>query len=82
VVVLHAVLLGQSAVTLQPHAPATHTWPFALVVQLTHTPAVPHAVALLPAWQVPLDAAEQQPPLQVCVELHAVTHLLVALEHE
>jgi hypothetical protein len=31
---------------------------------------------------VPLDAAEQQPPLQVCVELQAVTHLLVAVEQE
>jgi hypothetical protein len=49
VVVLHAVLLGQSVVTLQPQEPVTHAWPLALVAQLTHTPAVPHAVALVPA---------------------------------
>ena len=35
------------------------------LVQSTHVPPVlPHAVSAVPGWQVPLNAAEQQPPLQ------------------
>ena len=34
------------------------------LVQSTHVPPVlPHAVSAVPGSQVPLDAAEQQPPL-------------------
>ena len=33
-------------------------------MQSTHVPPVfPHAVSAVPGWQVPLSAAEQQPPL-------------------
>jgi hypothetical protein len=78
---LHAVLAGQSAVTLQPHEPATHCEPLELPAQLTHTPAVPQVPAALPGWQVPPEADEQQPLLHSCVELHAVVHLLVEVLH-
>jgi hypothetical protein len=46
------------------------------LVQSTHVPPVfPHAVSAMPDWQVPLSAAEQQPPLQgpMFGELHCGT---------
>jgi hypothetical protein len=59
-----AVPTGQSLAVLQPHLPATHATPLVPAVQSTHTPPCePHCVAPLPATQVPLAAAEQQPPL-------------------
>ena len=48
------------------------------LVQSTHVPPVfPHAVSTVPGWQVPLNAAEQQPPLQGVRfgSLHAVVHM-------
>lgn len=55
---------AQSVVPLHPHTPETHAVPFALPAQL--------------AWQVPPVAAEQQPPLQACDELHEVVQACVA----
>jgi hypothetical protein len=62
VVVLHALLAGQSVERVQPHAPLTQAWPLAFAVHTPQAaPLVPQAVALVPATQAP---AEQQPPLQ------------------
>ena len=74
-----AVAASQSVVAVQPHAPATQTCPAAAFVQFAQTlPLAPQALFAVPALQVPLVAAEQQPPLHAWVELHAVVHLLVA----
>jgi len=65
VVVLQEYCAAQSVAALQPQAPATQMWPLLLAEQFRHRPpAAPHVVAAVPARQVPLAAAEQQPPLQ------------------
>jgi hypothetical protein len=79
--VLHAVLAGQSAVTLQPQPPAMHCEPLGLPTQLAQMPELPQVPCALPGWQVPPDADEQQPPLQVCVELHEVVQRLLLVLH-
>jgi hypothetical protein len=72
---LHAVPIGQSAAVAQPHAPATHAWPIALAVQSTHCDcAAPHAVACVPAAQVPFA---QQAPLHGCTDEQLVVHRCV-----
>ncbi len=85
VVVLQFTFAGQSvAATWQPQPPpvpvvaGTHAVPALMPAQLVQTPPVePHAVAASPVVHVPLVAAEQQPPLHACVELHAVVHAWV-----
>jgi hypothetical protein len=65
-----------------PHLPDEHEHvapPGHVEVQSVQTPLVPHAPAEVPAPQVPLVAAEQQPPLHVCVEEHAAVHALVVV---
>ena len=58
----------QSAVPLQPHCPlARQTLPVVPAVQSAHWPAAPQEVASVPGWQVPLEAAEQQPVTQAGV---------------
>ena len=42
------------------------------------TPPVPHADVEVPATQVPLDGAVQQPLLHGWLVLHALVHLCVA----
>jgi hypothetical protein len=63
-----AMPVGQSPATAQPQklpfALVAHTWPFALVEQLTQVPLLPHAVAAVPGTQVPV-AGSQQPLAQV-----------------
>jgi hypothetical protein len=50
---LQEVPLGQSAAVKQPQPFEVHAWPFGLEVQSVQVPLkVPHAVALVPAWQV------------------------------
>jgi len=69
-------------VSVPPHALEVqeHVAPAGQVaVQLVQTPLAPHAVAEVPAEQVPPVAAEQQPPLHVWVEEHAVVHAPVAV---
>lgn len=50
-------------------------------VQSSQTPLVPQAPSVFPALQVPLVAAEQQPPLHVCVDEHEVVQALVVVSH-
>jgi len=73
---LQAWPVGQSVATLQPQTPlARQAVPVVLPAQSTQAPPLlPHAVSLAPAPQVPLVAAEQQPPLQAWVELQSVVH--------
>jgi hypothetical protein len=59
---------------VQPHAPPTQVWPLPSAAQGAHTPELPQAVAEVPGWQVPFDAALQQPPLHAWVESHEVLH--------
>jgi hypothetical protein len=47
VVVLQAVVAGQSLATIQPHELATQDLPIAELVQSTHAPAVPQLVVVL-----------------------------------
>jgi hypothetical protein len=55
VLTLQAWPLGQSAGPLQPHAPATHAWPAAALVQSVQLPPDgPHAVVVFPGRQPPL----------------------------
>jgi hypothetical protein len=50
------------------------------LVQSAHVPPdFPHDVAAVPATQTPPVAAEQQPPLQSCVDEHAVVHACVVV---
>jgi hypothetical protein len=79
VVVLHAEPAGQSAVELQPHAPATHCEPMLLPAQSMHAaPLAPQPVAAVPVLQVPLA---QQPPWQSAELEHAVEHRCVVALH-
>jgi hypothetical protein len=80
VVVLHAVLAGQSVALLQPHAPVgKQAWPIKLAVQSTHAPPLaPHSAAALPIWQL---LPSQQPPLQFCELEHAPEHWCVVVLH-
>jgi hypothetical protein len=63
---LQAMKLGQSAVELQPHAPATQAWPLPFDEQSTHRlPPLPQTVGTLPVLQlVPV----QQPPHDVVLQ--------------
>jgi hypothetical protein len=45
----HAIPVGQSPAVLQPHTPPRQAWPWVEVVQSTHTPGPPHALAEVPA---------------------------------
>jgi hypothetical protein len=47
--VSHAIGAGQSALELQPHAPAMHWWPVDESVQSRQLPDEPHAPAAPPA---------------------------------
>jgi hypothetical protein len=47
---------GQSVVVLQPQEPLTHWWPFGLFWQFVHE--VPHDVASVFDWQVPLPVQQ------------------------
>jgi len=70
------------SVTVPVHLPAPHAHipPVGqLVTQSVQTPPVPHAIAVVPAAQVPFFAAEQQPPLHACVEVQAVVHACVVV---
>jgi hypothetical protein len=86
VVALQFTFAGQSVDAVwHPHIPpmpvvaVTHAVPALTPEQLVQTPPVePHAPAASPVVHVPPVAAEQQPPLQACVELHAVVQVLVA----
>ena len=49
-------------------------WPLQGGLQM---PEMPQKSLAVPAWQVPLLAAEQQPPLQACVELQSVVQAWV-----
>jgi hypothetical protein len=76
-----ALCAGQSAATLQPHAPpfvvATQVEPMLFPIQGTHAPPVaPHAPSTTPLAHVPLS---QQPPLQSALALHAVLHVCVVV---
>jgi hypothetical protein len=65
---------------LQPHAPLVRqAVPSALPEQSPQTacPVSAHAAEVSPGWQVPPEAAEQQPPLHTSVELQAVPQTLV-----
>lgn len=81
-----ALVEGHSAFVVQPHWPppatASQVLPLVpapkVVLQSEQRPPLfPHTAALVPARHVPFAAAEQQPPLQVWVELHAVVHVLL-----
>jgi hypothetical protein len=80
VVRLHALPIGQSLGALQPQLPAMQLWPFALAVQSTHVPMVPHAAGELPGWHEP--DAPQQPLEHGCATPHAVVHTCAATSHE
>jgi hypothetical protein len=67
---LHAVPIGQSAATLQPHAPPMHAWPAALALQSKQATPLPQAVEALPARQLPIA----QQPLHGCMAEQANTH--------
>ena len=80
VTVSQASSLGQSVVAPQPHVPlASHTWPFAEVVQSVHLdPVGPHALGAFPATHEP--PLEQQPALQAVVPApHVVEHVCVVV---
>ena len=65
---------------LHPQAPlARHAVPAVLLVQSAHTawPVTAHWAAVLPGSQVPLLAAEQQPPLQGCAALQLAEQVWV-----
>lgn len=78
--------IGQSETALQPHWPPSFTgsqrWPRASFAQAEQTtPPAPHAAGAVPATQVPLVAALQQPPLQGEALSQAVPHrCVVALQ--
>jgi hypothetical protein len=83
-VVSHAEPLAQSAFEPQPHMPppvvARHTLPRLLPLHATHAPPLaPHALALVPATQLP--PGEQQPPLHDCVAEQLDTHWCVVVSH-
>ncbi len=90
-VVLHPALeAGQLVLLLHPQKPppvvATHALPEVPppkpALQSAHTPPFsPHAPAPVPGWHVPPVAAEQHPPLHVCVVLQAVVQVWVAVSH-
>jgi hypothetical protein len=80
VVVLHALPLGQSPGSVQPHAPPMQLCPFALEVQSRQLPLAPHALGVLPGWQVPPEP--QQPPAHGCVGPQKVVHLCAPTSHE
>jgi len=72
---------AHSPLPSQPHVPLRHAVPALLVVQSTHAPPDPHAVALVPDWHSPPpqqpvahapsfdppQAPAQEPPVQVGV---------------
>jgi hypothetical protein len=82
----------QSEFALQPHRPLTHAVPCEAsggsVQLLQVVPPVPQLLIDVPAWQVPLTLAVQQ-PLWHCVRLlplvlsplHAVPHWCVVVLH-
>jgi hypothetical protein len=55
--------------------------PGASHAQALQTPAAPHAESDVPGRQVPLVAAEQQPPLQAWRDEHDVVHAPVVVSH-
>jgi hypothetical protein len=70
---------GQSLTTPQPHvppcAPAMHTDPMLLPLQMVHVPPVfPQPPATRPGVHVP---PAQQPPLHGCIALHELPHVWV-----
>jgi hypothetical protein len=75
----HASPTLQSAALMQPQVPPLQRWPALEVVQSTHAPpGAPHALAALPAAQVPF---EQQAPLHGAVAEHMVEHKCVVVLH-
>ena len=54
--VWHAVWAGQSAATLQPQVPLTHTAPLEDAVQLTHAPGEPQLVGVFAQGPGPVSA--------------------------
>jgi hypothetical protein len=87
--VSHAIPGGHSVDAVHPHAPppavGSHVSPVTPVAnpmtQLAQSPLLPHCVVLVPGWQVPLVAAEQQPPLHpvYCVPPQLCTHCPVVV---
>jgi len=76
----------QSLSMLQPHCPppatTTQRWPFWLLPQgLQVPPLLPQAATSVPVWQVPPDAAEQQPVLHGVLASHAEPQVCVAMLH-
>jgi hypothetical protein len=79
-VVPHADSDGQSLAMPQPHAPATHAWPFALLVQSTHAPPLlPQLAAAVPTRQLLVPPRSQQPPLHCRPPAHETVHWPEAL---
>jgi hypothetical protein len=73
-----AAAMQQSVNVLQPHLPATHTLPPALVawhtVQLVHAPPpVPQAVLSVPETHEGYGALVEQPPLQAATQAPVAT---------
>jgi hypothetical protein len=77
--VSQAVPDGQSAVLVQPQAPATQAWPWELVVQSTHVaPGRPQLEGWVSSAQ---SAPEQQAPAQGHVGEQLVEHRWVVVLH-
>jgi hypothetical protein len=71
---------GQSGARVHPQAPpspeARHCAPWLEPAQEAHRPPpLPQAAAVVPAWQSPPTAAEQQPPLHGCAAEHELVHV-------
>jgi hypothetical protein len=84
VVVLHDWPPGQLVLSLQPQAPAMHTWPTELLVQSTHAlPVAPQALLSEPIKQVP--GVPLQQPVEQAVWLaspQAISQTCVVLLHD
>jgi hypothetical protein len=87
---LQTTFVGQSVLAVvHPHvpplAPATHLFPTLAPAHAWQAPPLsPQAVTRSPVWQtpsVPPSAPSQQPPLQSCVDEHAVVQLCVVALH-
>jgi hypothetical protein len=74
--VLHVLLIGQSAATLQPQVPPRQRWPIAWSAQSVQPlPLVPQAWSSLP---VPQLEPAQQPPLHGCETLQLLVQACAA----
>lgn len=75
---------GQSLGSLQPHAPlARQALPLALPAQLLQIePTAPHALVVMPGWQVPAVGAEQQPDWHAVAVEQELTQRWPAVSHD